>query len=158
RKGAKSRTQGRNLRSTGTKSKGVARSDEQAALVKKLKRTLAIWKRSSKHALASWARRVITLPSHWSSSPRPRSSCRSFPARPASWSLSSAPCWQTPRGYARPSSARSTSARARDSTQVRDYVPAKCEVAHTSLPIRPSKVRHDNIYLAPGGDTWHQNQ
>jgi signal transduction histidine kinase len=37
RKSAKSRTQGRNLRSTGTKSKGVARSDEQAALVKKLK-------------------------------------------------------------------------------------------------------------------------
>jgi signal transduction histidine kinase len=37
RKGAKSRTHGRKLRSTGTKSKGVARSDEQAALVKKLK-------------------------------------------------------------------------------------------------------------------------
>src|SRR5262245_54925898 len=37
RKGAKSQTQDRNLRSTGTKSKGVARSDEQAALVKKLK-------------------------------------------------------------------------------------------------------------------------
>jgi len=37
RKGAKSRTGGRKLRSTGTKSKGVARSDEQAALVKKLK-------------------------------------------------------------------------------------------------------------------------
>src|SRR5262249_53520285 len=28
---------------------------------------------------------------------------------------------------------------------------AKCEVAHTSLPIRPSKVRHGDIYLAPGG-------
>jgi hypothetical protein len=28
---------------------------------------------------------------------------------------------------------------------------AKCEVAHTSLPIRPSKVRHSDIYLAPGG-------
>src|SRR5262245_41433321 len=25
-----------------------------------------------------------------------------------------------------------------------------------SVPIRPS--RHDDIYLAPGGDTWHQNQ
>ena len=37
RKGAKSGTHGRKLRSTGTKSKGVARSDEQAALVKKLK-------------------------------------------------------------------------------------------------------------------------
>src|SRR5262245_25391197 len=37
RKGAKSRTAGRKLRSTGTRSKGVARSDEQAALVKKLK-------------------------------------------------------------------------------------------------------------------------
>src|SRR5262245_26972903 len=37
RKGTKSRTHGRKLRSTGTKSKGVACSDEQAALVKKLK-------------------------------------------------------------------------------------------------------------------------
>ena len=37
RKGANSRAHGRKLRSTGTKSKGVARSDEQAALVKKLK-------------------------------------------------------------------------------------------------------------------------
>jgi GAF domain-containing protein len=37
RKGAKSRTHGRKLRSSGTKSKGIARSDEQAALVKKLK-------------------------------------------------------------------------------------------------------------------------
>ena len=37
RKSAKSGTHGRKLRSTGTKSKGVARSDEQAALVKKLK-------------------------------------------------------------------------------------------------------------------------
>ena len=36
-KDVKSRTHGRNVRSTGTKSKGVARSDEQAALVKKLK-------------------------------------------------------------------------------------------------------------------------
>jgi GAF domain-containing protein len=36
RKGAKSRTHGRKLRSTGTKSKGVARSDEQADLEKKL--------------------------------------------------------------------------------------------------------------------------
>src|SRR5262249_37272453 len=36
--------------------------------------------------------------------------------------------------------------------------PAKCEVAHKSLPIRPSKVGHGDIYLAPGGDTWHQNQ
>ena len=32
-----------------------------------------------------------------------------------------------------------------------DFGPAKCEVAHTSLPIRPSKVRHSDIYLAPGG-------
>jgi hypothetical protein len=31
------------------------------------------------------------------------------------------------------------------------WKPAKCEVAHTSLPIRPSKVRHSDIYLAPGG-------
>ena len=37
RKGAKSGTHGRKLRSTGTKPKGVASSDEQAALVKKLK-------------------------------------------------------------------------------------------------------------------------
>ena len=37
RKGAKSRTHSRKLRSIGTKSKGVARSDEQAALVKKPK-------------------------------------------------------------------------------------------------------------------------
>src|SRR5215469_12776772 len=37
RKGANSPTRGRKLRSTGTKSKGIARSDEQAALVKKLK-------------------------------------------------------------------------------------------------------------------------
>ena len=37
RKGANSPTRGRKLRSTGTKSKGVARSDEQAALVKKLR-------------------------------------------------------------------------------------------------------------------------
>src|SRR5262245_31228073 len=37
RKGAKSRTHGRRVRSIGTKSKGVVRSDEQAALVKKLK-------------------------------------------------------------------------------------------------------------------------
>jgi hypothetical protein len=29
--------------------------------------------------------------------------------------------------------------------------PTKCEIAHTSLPIRPSKVRHSDIYLAPGG-------
>jgi hypothetical protein len=29
--------------------------------------------------------------------------------------------------------------------------PTKCEVAHTSLPIVPSKVRHSDIYLAPGG-------
>ena len=29
--------------------------------------------------------------------------------------------------------------------------PARCDVAHTSLPIRPSKVRHSDIYLAPGG-------
>jgi hypothetical protein len=29
--------------------------------------------------------------------------------------------------------------------------PKKCEIAHTSLPIRPSKVRHSDIYLAPGG-------
>jgi GAF domain-containing protein len=36
-KGAKSRTRGRKLRSTGAKSKGVARSGEQAALVKKLR-------------------------------------------------------------------------------------------------------------------------
>src|SRR5262245_60563347 len=36
-KGAKSRTHGRKSHSTGTRSKGVARSDEQAALVKKLK-------------------------------------------------------------------------------------------------------------------------
>jgi hypothetical protein len=28
---------------------------------------------------------------------------------------------------------------------------AKCEVAHTSLPIRPSKVRHSDIYPEPGG-------
>jgi hypothetical protein len=31
------------------------------------------------------------------------------------------------------------------------WKPAKCEVAHTSLPIHPSKVRHSDIYLAPGG-------
>src|SRR5262249_39948279 len=36
--------------------------------------------------------------------------------------------------------------------------PPKCEVAHISLPFSPSKVRHGDIYLAPGGDTWHQNQ
>ena len=29
--------------------------------------------------------------------------------------------------------------------------PAKCEAAHTSLPVSPSKVRHSDIYLAPGG-------
>jgi hypothetical protein len=29
--------------------------------------------------------------------------------------------------------------------------PPKCEVAHTSLPIRPSKVRHSDIYPEPGG-------
>jgi len=27
----------------------------------------------------------------------------------------------------------------------------KCEAAHTSLPVNPSKVRHSDIYLAPGG-------
>ena len=32
------------------------------------------------------------------------------------------------------------------------------DLAQGPLPIRPSKVRHDDIYLAPGGDTWHQNQ
>src|SRR5262249_42202702 len=26
--------------------------------------------------------------------------------------------------------------------------PPKCDVAHTSLPIRPSKLRHGDIYLA----------
>src|SRR5262249_654125 len=31
--------------------------------------------------------------------------------------------------------------------------PAKCEVAHTSFRLAPSKVRHGDIYLAPGGDT-----
>jgi hypothetical protein len=36
--------------------------------------------------------------------------------------------------------------------------PAKCEVAHTIFPFSPSKVRHGDIYLAPGGDTGHQNQ
>ena len=30
--------------------------------------------------------------------------------------------------------------------------PAKCEVAHISLPFSPSKVRHGDIYLAPGGE------
>jgi|SRR5215468_11005466 len=38
------------------------------------------------------------------------------------------------------------------------WTPAKCEVAHTSLPFSPSKVSHSDIYLAPGGGTWHQNQ
>ena len=28
--------------------------------------------------------------------------------------------------------------------------PPKCEVAHISLPIRPSKVRHSDIYPEPG--------
>jgi len=32
------------------------------------------------------------------------------------------------------------------------------DLAQGPLPIRPSKVRRDDIYLAPGGDTWHQNQ
>jgi hypothetical protein len=38
------------------------------------------------------------------------------------------------------------------------FLKAKCEVAHTIFPFSPSKVRHGDIYLAPGGDTWHQNQ
>ena len=54
--------------------------------------------------------------------------------------------------------ARSRRVRQAALAQVRDYVPAKCEAARTSLPIRPSKVWHDDIYLAPGGDTWLQNQ
>src|SRR6516164_4858771 len=37
RKGAKSHTQGRKFRSIGTKAKGVARSDEPQALIKRLK-------------------------------------------------------------------------------------------------------------------------
>src|SRR5262249_11897474 len=31
---------------------------------------------------------------------------------------------------------------------MRDHVPAKCEVAHTSFPFSPSKVQHGDIYLA----------
>jgi hypothetical protein len=34
--------------------------------------------------------------------------------------------------------------------QVRDYVSAKCEVAHTSLPISPLKVRHNNPRFTVG--------
>src|SRR5262249_35067898 len=30
--------------------------------------------------------------------------------------------------------------------------PPKCEVAHTSFRFSPSKVRHGEIYLVPGGD------
>jgi hypothetical protein len=33
------------------------------------------------------------------------------------------------------------------------WTPAKCEVAHTSFRLAPSKVRHGDIYLATGGDT-----
>jgi hypothetical protein len=32
------------------------------------------------------------------------------------------------------------------------------DVAHTSLPIRPSKVQHSDIDPVPGGATWHRNQ
>src|SRR5262249_6416027 len=46
--------------------------------------------------------------------------------------------------------------------------PPKCGVAHTFLPIPPSKVRHTDIYLSPAGDhgtksktnyarTWRRN-
>jgi hypothetical protein len=35
--------------------------------------------------------------------------------------------------------------------QVRDYVPAECEVAHTSLPVRPSKFGITiDLALGPG--------
>ena len=34
------------------------------------------------------------LPNRWSSRPRPRRCCRSSPARRASWSRCSRPCWQ----------------------------------------------------------------
>ncbi len=36
--------------------------------------------------------------------------------------------------------------------------PTKREVAHTSLPTRPSKVRHGASYLAPGGVPWQRSQ
>src|SRR5215471_709265 len=39
---------------------------------------------------------------------RQRTFCRSSPARVASWSQYSMRCWRTPRGYAKPSSARCT--------------------------------------------------
>jgi len=29
-------------------------------------------------------------------------------------------------------------------------------MAVTDFSFSPSKVRHGDIYLAPGGDTWHQ--
>ena len=34
--------------------------------------------------------------------------------------------------------------------------PARCEIAHTSLPIRHSKVCHRDIYLAARRGTWHK--
>jgi hypothetical protein len=37
-------------------------------------------------------------------------------------------------------------------------LPAKCEVAHTSLPIRHSKVPHSDIYSGRQEGTWHRKQ
>ena len=58
----------------------------------------------------------------------------------------------------RPSPARKSPAKParRRSLQPLSPIQNNSDLAQGLLPIRPSTVRHDGIYLAPGGDTWSQ--
>ena len=70
----------------------------------------------------------------WSSRQRPRRCCKVIPARPASWSRCSKPCWRTRRASARPSSAPCFSATAnafRAGCALHDAPPAYAERATT---------------------------
>ena len=89
---AKSRTHGRELRSTGTKATTrVACLEHPSRVEKQLEAARANSKRSSRR--------------RWSSRRRPPRCSRSSQARPASWGLCSRPCWRTRRASARPVSA-----------------------------------------------------